>query len=53
MDFIIGLIVGLFFGGLFGFFIAALMLASHGSEDTSGVDDVLDELEKRTKENDK
>ena len=45
MDFLIGLIVGLFFGGLFGFFASALMIANGNTDQEpdpdSGVDDVI------------
>ena len=43
MDFFIGLCVGMFAGGLLGFFVAALIIAN-GKEADDGVDDVLDEL---------
>lgn len=44
MDFFIGLCVGMFAGGLLGFFVAALMIANGKEPEPDGVDDVLDEL---------
>lgn len=52
MDFFIGLLVGMFCGGLLGFFVAALMIAN-GREvepEPDGVDEVLDELFKTVQE---
>ena len=55
-DAVLGFIGGLFCGGLLGFVVAALM--TMGARETEhelddGVDEVLDNLEKKTKENDK
>lgn len=55
-DAVLGFIGGLFCGGLLGFVVAAL--ATTGARETErelndGVDEVLDELKKRVKENDK
>lgn len=55
-DAVLGFIGGLFCGGLLGFVVAAL--ATMGARETEhelddGVDEVLDELKKKVKENDK
>ena len=51
MDFFIGLMVGLLIGGFVGIGIAALISANgRYEEDTSGVDDVLDEIAERSKD---
>lgn len=57
MDFFIGLIVGLFFGGWIGLAVASLITISRDKDiedvraelddpEPDGVDDVLDEIEK-------
>ncbi len=53
IDQIICLIAGMFIGSVITMFVIALMFASRRADDTSGVDEVLDEVEKRAKENDK
>ena len=55
-DAVLGFIGGLFCGGLLGFVVAALMTMGARETDKEledGVDEVLDNLEKRVKENDK
>lgn len=55
-DAVLGFIGGLFCGGLLGFVVAALV--TMGARDTEkelddGIDEVLDNLKKKAKENDK
>lgn len=55
-DAVLGFIGGLFCGGLLGFVIAALVTTGAREmekELDDGVDEVLDELKKKVKENDK
>ena len=52
IDQIICLVAGVFIGSVITMFVIALMFASRRAED-SGVDEVLDNLEKKAKENDK
>lgn len=52
IDQIICFVIGVFIGAFVSIFTLSLMAVSRRS-DTSGVDEVLDEVEKRVKENDK